>query len=86
MNSSSKNTFEFCLQFVKINFEDVSQRTQCRTWIKTAINTISNEDIGAKDFIISELSSIDGYLSGADNKMTSVDVLTKVDTVTQLLG
>lgn len=86
MNSSSKNTFDFCLQFVKINFEDLSQRTQCRTWIKTAITTISSSNIGAKDYVISELQAIDGYLSGANAGMTSVDVLTKIDTIVQLVG
>jgi len=86
MNDSSRSTLEFCLEFVKGHADSASQRTQCRTWIKTAITTVKSEDLGAADFIISELSAIDNYLSGADGSMTSVDVLTKIDTVMQLLG
>ncbi len=83
MDPSSRNTVEFCLQFIKNNVDEASQRTMCRTWIKTAMNTLASE---SNDFVISELESIDKYFSGADAGMTSVDVLTKVDTVSQLLG
>ncbi len=83
MDLSTKNTIDFCLQFIKNNVDEASQRTMCRTWIKTAITTLSS---GGNDFVITELESIDKFFSGADGKMTSVDVLTKVDTILQILG
>ena len=85
MNTSSKDTIMFCLQFIKDNFEEASQRTMCRTWLKTATDTIAKENVGSSDFVINELKDIDGYLSGANASMTSVDVLTKLDTIFQLL-
>ena len=86
MNSSSKDTINFCLSFIKDNFDEASQRTMCRTWLKTAVTTIKAENLGSGDFIISELIAIDQYLSGANSSMTPVDVTTKLDTVNQLLG
>jgi hypothetical protein len=58
----------------------------CRTWLKTAVDTIKKDNQGSTDFVISELDAIDKFLSGASTSMTSVDVLTKLDTVNQLLG
>lgn len=86
MNSTTKDTINFCLQFIRINSDNVSQKTQCRTWTKMAIETMAKEDIGSRDFIISELEAIDRYLSGADGKMTTVDVMNKVETISQLMG
>lgn len=86
MNDASRSTIDFCLKFILENVDVASQRTQCRTWLTTAISTIKNEKIGAEDFVLSELKMIDQYLSGASGSMTSVDVLTKLDTVKQLLG
>ena len=85
MNTSSIDTINFCLQFIRDNVDEASQRTMCRTWLKTAIDTFKSDDSGSTDFIISELEQIDQYLSGANGSMTSVDVLTKLDTVKQLL-
>lgn len=84
--NTSLNTIHFCLQFIRDNVDEVSQRTMCRTWLKTALDTIKQENIGSTDFIVSELEDIDSYLSGANSSMTSVDVLTKLDTVNQLLN
>lgn len=84
--NTSLNTIHFCLQFIKDNVDEASQRTMCRTWLKTAIDTIKQENLGSADFIINELSEIDQYLSGANGSMTSVDVITKLDTVSQLLN
>ena len=86
MNPSSLDTINFCLNFIKDNFDEASQRTMCRTWLKTAIQTLNSENLGSADFITSELNAIDQYLSGASTKMTSVDVITKLDTVNKLLG
>ncbi|MBI9011043.1 MAG: hypothetical protein JEZ08_02345 [Clostridiales bacterium] len=86
MNPSSLDTINFCLKFIKDNFDEASQRTMCRTWLKTAIETLNSEDLGSVDFITSELNAIDQYLSGASSTMTPVDVITKLDTVNQLLG
>jgi len=86
MNPASLDTINFCLNFIKDNFDEASQRTMCRTWLKTAIQTLNSEDLGSTDFITSELNAIDQYLSGASTTMTSVDVITKLDTVNQLLG
>lgn len=86
MNSTARDTMNFCLNFIKMNVDEASQKTQCRTWVKMAIDTIGKEDIGAKDYIISELDAIDRYLSGADGSMTTVDVRNKIDTVYQLMG
>jgi len=86
MNPSSLDTINFCLNFIRDNFDEASQRTMCRTWLKTAVQTLNSEDLGSADFITSELNAIDQYLSGASTTMTSVDVITKLDTVNQLLG
>jgi len=86
MSTQSIDTINFCLQFIRDNVDEHSQRTMCRTWLKTAIDTVRNDQIGSVDFIVSELEQIDHYLSGASGSMTSVDVLTKLDTVKQLLG
>ncbi len=86
MDSASLNTIHFCLQFIKDNANEASQRTMCRTWLKTAVDTIKKDNQGSTDFVISELDAIDKFLSGASTSMTSVDVLTKLDTVNQLLG
>jgi len=85
MNTSSLDTVMFCLQFIKDNFDEASQRTMCRTWLKTATDTIQKENLGSGDFVINELKDIDQYLSGASASMTSVDVLTKLDTIFKLL-
>lgn len=85
MNTSSLDTVNFCLSFVRDNVDEASQRTMCRTWLKTAMDTIKKDHEGNTDFIITELEAIDSYLSGANGSMTSVDVLTKLDTVNQLL-
>lgn len=85
MNPSSLDTVNFCLNFIKNNFDEASQRTMCRTWLKTAIQTLNSENLGSVDFITSELNTIDQYLSGASSTMTAVDIITKLDTVNQLL-
>lgn len=85
MKESSKATIEFCLDFIKSNVDTTSQQNMCRTWISTAIKTLKEENIGSADFAISELEQIDDYFSGKNASMTSVDVITKVDTVTQLI-
>lgn len=86
MSPASLDTINFCLSFIHDNFEEASQRTMCRTWVKTAIQTINTEDLSSAGFITAELNAIDQYLSGASTSMTSVDVRTKIDTVKQLLG
>jgi len=86
MSPTSLDTINFCLNFINENFDEASQRTMCRTWVKTAIQTINAEDLGSAGFITTELNAIDQYLSGASTSMTSVDVITKIDTIKQLLG
>lgn len=86
MSPASLDTVNFCLKFIQENFDEASQRTMCRTWLKTAIDTINSEGLGSADFITAELNAIDQYLSGASTSLTSVDVLTKLDTAKQLLG
>lgn len=85
MNQTSKDTIEFCLEFIKGNVNNASQRTMCRTWVATAIDTVKKEKISSEDFVIGELTAMDDYLSGKNASLTSVDVLTKIDTVLQLI-
>jgi hypothetical protein len=85
MDATAKSTIEFCLSFITDNVDDISKHSQARMWINTAIDTIKKENEGSADFVISELSAIDAYFSGANSSLTSVDVHTKVDTVKQLL-
>lgn len=86
MNHSSKSTIDFCIQFIEGHFTDASQITSCRSWLKTCIDTIKKEQLGSEYFIISELEAIDAYLSGANSKLTSADIYTKLNTVKQILG
>lgn len=85
MNETSKSTIEFCLEFIKNNVDNASQRTMCRTWTATAIKVLKDDGPNSADYAISELEQVDDYLSGKNSKMTSVDVLTKLSTITQLI-
>lgn len=82
--SSSQNTFNFCLQFIKDNVNEASQRTMCRTWLKTAITTLDDAKLSSSGFMINELEAIDTFFSGANGSMTSNDVMSKLQTVKQI--
>lgn len=85
MNETSKSTLNFCLDFIQTNIDAASHRTQCRSWLATAIATVKEASLSSEDFIVAELNAVDRYLSGASTSMTSVDVTNKLDTVRQLL-
>lgn len=86
IDSSSKNTLSFCLDFIKANFLEHSQTTMCKTWLKTIVDILDkNSEISSVGFIKSELSAIDGFLSGGSTSLTSNDIYSKIEMIETLL-
>lgn len=86
MDQSSKDTLLFCIEFVKNNMREHSQNAMCRTWLKTATDILDRQsDLGSADYIKSELSAVDNWLSGKDGTSTSEDMATKLQTAEMLL-
>ena len=84
MDQTSKNTLLFCIDFTRTHFREASQTTQCKTWLKTAIEILKNTDSGSADFIMSELTAVDKWLAGGDSSSTSEDILSRIQTAETL--
>lgn len=85
MNQKVKDMVLFSLSYIKNNMGEQSQNVQCRNWIRTAKDSIEKSGLSSSNFILSILDEIDGYFSGSDTKLTSNDVLGKIDMIESLL-
>jgi len=86
MDQSSMDMLLFCADFIEKNFQEYSQNSTCRMWIRTAIDILEKSDDGSSDYMVSEFQHIDEYLSGKDENSNSGDILTKISTIKILLN
>ncbi|MBN2899138.1 MAG: hypothetical protein JXO44_10230 [Clostridia bacterium] len=86
MDQTSKNTLNFCIEFIKNNFTERSQISMCLVWLKQAIELLEKEtDLSSGMFIVNELGAIEAYLIGKDTSSTSADVISKIQMIETLL-
>jgi hypothetical protein len=86
MEQSSVDMLLFCTDFIEKNFKEYSQNSNCRMWIRTAVDILKKTEDDSSNFIISEFEHIDEYLSGKDEHSNISDILTKISTIKILLN
>ncbi len=86
MDQSTKDTLNFCIEFVRNNFREHSQVSMCLVWIKQAVEILEKApEVSSGTFMINELSAVEKYLTGSDSKSTSEDVSSKLQMVETLI-
>lgn len=86
MDQTSKNTLEFCMEFIANNFREHSQVSMCLVWLKQATEILEKDtELSSAGFIVNELSAIEKYLTGKDTSSTSADVSSKIKMIETLL-
>ncbi len=86
MDQSSKDTLNFCMEFIESNFTVHSQISMCLVWTKQAVDILNKSpEISSAGFIVNELSAIEKYLTGSDTSSTSQDIHSKLDMIKTLL-
>lgn len=82
VEQSEKNTFNFCVDFVKNHFREHSQVSMCLVWIKQAVDILEKApEISSGVFIINELKAVEKYLTGSDSASTSEDIASKLQMI-----
>jgi len=85
MEQASMDMLLFCTDFIEKNFQEYSQNSNCRMWIRTAVDILKKTEDDSSNYIISEFEHIDEYLSGKDENANSADILTKISTIKILI-
>ncbi len=86
MDQTSKNTLNFCIEFIKNNLGDRSQVSMSLVWLKQAVEILEKEEaLSSAGFIENELSAIEKYLMGKDTSSTSADIDSKLKMIETLL-
>lgn len=87
MDQTSKSTLNFCIEFLKNNFNEHSQVSMCLVWLKQAIEILEKEtEFSSAGFIESELGAIEKYLTGKDTSSISADIDSKLQMIETLMG